>query len=33
MTKNWLETLFPTNAERTVLWPELKRGVKCNIQS
>ena len=26
MTKNWLETLFPTNAERTVLWPKLESG-------
>ena len=23
MTRDWLETLFPTNAERTVPWPEL----------
>ena len=23
MTKDWLETLYPTNAERTVPWPEL----------
>ena len=24
MTNNWLETLFPTNAERTLPWPELE---------
>jgi hypothetical protein len=24
MTKDWLETLYPTNAERTVPWPQLE---------
>ena len=26
MTKDWLDTLFPTNAERTVPWPEQCSG-------
>ena len=26
MTNNWLETLYPSNAERTTPWPELEGG-------